>query len=605
LPEVYYQPGEELTSLTTPSSASYVEQSNSVEITSIEKADNLITLLASIVNIPTINLVGLEHLEALATDNTITAVVDSNDEITKVTLSINGELIGEDIEAPYQFDFSSSEISQGLATIDVAAYTEKAKGATTLSVLKLPSEVSLMAINLTNDDTLEQTLDNFLKPVLRMTDVAKVPPDMIPAIFVISHNYELLTNEQFNRLVEYVNSGGHLYYENTDWYFNRALINTQWQALGIESTSKWSQTAAIISGIEGSIVADLSYSTPEGYFLFNELTATASNNAGVNNLWQTDDGNFSHAVSHTIEQSKIIATTGKYSWLPNSLSMPVMSQYLDFFGLDNAAKPVEITIESDSEESFTEGDHTIVFTISRSYDNGTDSSVNITIESDNTIEGADYLALESNQVSFASGELNTTIELTLLDNLKVDGDKELYVTLSGDNIDDNNASNTSAYIFIEDNEHRGALQFKESSVAIAENSDSFTVTVQRIGGVDEQIDFTIASINGTAIAGTDYQEISETLTFEQYDTEKTFTIYITDNSSYAVDKTFSLEISSDYLTGVLSQITVTINNDEPAPIPVVPVTAEKSSSGGATSLVLFLLLLVGGYRYRASINRRE
>jgi len=595
--ELYFQPEEELTSLTTPSSASYVEQNASVEIKAIEKTDALMSMTASIVNIPKITLSGLKHLEAISDNNTLIANIDSVDAITKVALYINNELIGEDIEAPYQFSFLSSEIAQGGITIVAEAYTATSKGSTTLQAFKLPNELSLMVINLTNDDALANTLDNFLKPVLRMSDVAIVSPSDIPAIFVVAHDNELLNDEQFNRLVEYVSSGGHLYYENTNWYFNRALINAQWQALGIEATTRWSQNPATISGIDGSIVADLSYLTPEDYFLFNELAATAENQQGISKLWQTSDGNFSNTVSNVINQSKVIATTGEYSWLPSSLSMPVMANYLGFFDLDNSMKPVSITIEAKGDEYYVEGEHKLEFMITRSYDNGSDDNITLNIESENAIEGIDYVALASNSITFAAGELSKTVELTLLDDLKVDGDKELYVTISGDNVVIDEQNSDRSYVYIADNEHRGALQFKVSTISVAENAGSYSFTVQRIGGVDDQIEFTLTSNNGTAIAGTDYQSINSTLTFEQYDVESTFELTIMDNNSYDVDKNFYLNISSDYLTGVQSQITVIINNDEAAPVPAPPV-AEKSSSGGASYLLIYLLLLMTGCRYR-------
>jgi len=596
--ELYFQAEDELTSLTTPSSTSYVERNASVEIKTIQKSDSLISMAASIVSIPTITLSGLKHLEALADNNTLIANIDSVDAITKVALYVNGELINEDFEAPYQFNLLSTGVLPGNVNIVVEAYTATAKGITSLQGLKLPDETALIVVNLTNDDTLAQTLDYFLKPVLRMSDIAIVTPDDIPAIFVVAHNHNSLTDEQFSRLINYVNLGGHLYYENTDWYFDRSAINTQWRDFGIQATTRWSQAPATISGLQGSIVEGLSYSTPEGYFLVNELESYW-NNGKTNNLWQTSDRNFSNTISNEIASSKIIATTGKYSWFPHSLALPVMSKYLDFFGLDSAVKPVSITMESRADEHYLEGEHTLEFVVARSYDNGTDSSANFTIESDNAVEGIDYAALASNTIVFTAGELSKTIELTLLDDLKVDGDKELYITLSGDDVISEELYDTRAYIYIEDNEHRGALQFKVSSMSIAENSGTYSVTVTRIGGVDEQIEFTLSSKDGTAMAGTDYQEVNKTLVFEQYDVEKTFELSVIDNNSYAVDKSFSLEISSDYLTGVQSSMTITINNDEAAPKPVTPV-AEKSSSGGASYLLLYLLLLISGCRYKSA-----
>ena len=602
--DLYYQAGDEFTSLTTPSSASYVERNASVEVKAIEKTDAVINLSAGIVNIPKIKLSGLSHLEALSNENTINVTVDSADPINKVTLQVNGQLIDQDIEAPYQFTLPSSNISQGSVTIEVAAFTATAtgKGTTTLSALKLPNETALIVVNLTNNDTLTATLDNFLKPVLRLSDIPVVSPDDIPAIFVV-HNSEPLNDKQFTRLVDYVNLGGNLYYENSEWLFNRALTNEQWQSFGIQATSLWSQSAATISGVDNSIVAGLSYPTPEGYFLFNELAATPNNSEGVNNLWQTDDGNFSYAVTNTINQSKVIASTGRYSWLAASLNMSVIGKYLSFFDLDNSVRPVSIIIEAQSSDWYMENQKEVKFFLARSYDNGNNSSVNIVIESENAIEDVDYAPLASSNIEFSAGELSKTIVLTLLDDLKADGDKELYFTISGDDVISEVETETRAYLHIRDDENRGALQFKDNSVVVAENAESFNVIIERIGGSDDQIEFTLQSIDGSAIAGSDYQAIHENFVFEQGVGQMSLLIKVTDNASYAEDKNFVLELTSDYLTGVQSTITVTIYNDEADPesaVPIVPATPtkEKSSSGGTSYLLLYLLLLISGYRLK-------
>ena len=600
LSELYYQPGDELTTMTAPSSTSYVERDASVEIKSIEKTNTVISLSASIANVPKVQLSGLSYLEALADEHPLSVTVESNDVINKVTLQVNGELIDQDIEAPYHFILPSINIPQGTVNIEVTAYTNTAKGTATLSVLKLPNETALMVVNLSSSDALGKTLDNFLKPVFRLSDVPIVSPDDVPAMFIL-HSTDLLSNEQLDRLVSYFKLGGHLYYENTGWFFNRALINAQWKNFGITATNRSERKTGIVSGSKGSVVAGLAYDTPpEGYFLFSELAAATTNSEEVNNLWQMHGVNFSHAVTNTLVQSKIIATTMDYSWFPSSLTIPVMSRYLDFFGLDNEVRPVSIIIAGQTTDSYLEGDHKVEFFIERSFDNGSNSNVTVTIESENAIEGIDYTALPSNELIFSAGELSKTVELILLDDLKADGDKELYVILTGDDVISEEQNETRAYLQIKDDERRGALQFKENSMGVAENSESFHVIIERIDGLDAQIEFTIKSIDNTAIAGVDYQTINETFTFEQNVTEKSLLFHVIDNNSYAEDKSFTLELTSDHLTEVQSQVIVTIHNDEAKPEPEVAITPvkEQSSSGGASYLLLYLLLLISGYRLR-------
>jgi M6 family metalloprotease-like protein len=595
----YYQPEHEFTSISSPSSQSYTPMNAAVEIKNIQKTATNISLSASIVNVPEITLSGIQYFEALSTENLITASVTSLDAVVKVSLFANDVLVADDATAPYQFNLSSVDIDEGQVIIRAEALTANAKGVTELISLKLPSVPSLLVVDFGNDIQLAEGLKLFKKPVVELTDVPIVSAENAPAMFIISERYAdsvSLTDEQFSRIQNYIGQGGHIYYENTGWYFERTEINELWQQLGIVATHQWSQDETTITGTSDSVVAGLSYSTIASWFLLNELTA-AEGVTTVKNLWDIESAGFSHAVTNTIGSAEIIATTGQFSWLPNGLTTDVLKRYLDYFELDSSLKPSVVSIDlASASNNFIEGESIATFELTRTFDDNSDSAVTISVVSDNAVIDQDYTSLESPYITFLPNELLKVITLTLKDDLLADGDKDLFVTLEGENVDVNNSQ---AHIFIEDNESRGEIQFSQNTLTVQENVSSYDITIERIGGSDDQIEFTVKSNNASAIAGTDYTAIDETLTFDVGDTIKTISLSIINNTVYANDKNFAIELTSEHLVNNAQTLTVTINNDDDAPV----VTEKKSSGGGgAISLLAYLLMLVSWYRLQTLHN---
>jgi len=586
--EHYYQPGHELTTLTTPSSRGYIDREAAVEIKSIIKNDQTISLTAGIVSVPQISLSGIEHLENLSSQNVITATVTSVDSVAKVLLYANDVLVGEDNEAPYEFNLSSDDLAVGSVKIKAEAYTESAMGIAELSSLKLPNEASLVVVNLSNSNELTETLEIFQKPVIELTGVPIVMPENVPAMFILSSTStqsSKLTEQQFSRINDYIIAGGHVYYENTAWYWQRNEINEQWSQFGIMATWSWSQTVTNISGAIDSVVSGLSYPTPSGWFLISELSAVEGFTS-VKNLWDVDGADFSHAVTNVVGDAKIIATSGRFSWLPPVLRTEVLGRYLDFLGLDSAMKPSLVSIQPMDTNFYGESDVSVNYRLSRIYNDGTSSEVSLSVVSENALPELDYLPFESTQISFLPEELSKIVSLTLKDDSVADGDKELFITITGENVDPE-ASNS--YLFIQDNESRGEIQFSQNSLTVNENAGSFNATITRLNGSDDKIEVNIKTVNGTALAGTDFSAIDIDLTFEAGEIEKVVTIDVIDNSIYATNKNFAIELISEHLMTSYQNLSVTINNDEQPPAP----PKEKSSSGGGSFayFTLFMFLV--------------
>ena len=80
----------------------------------------------------------------------------------------------------------------------------------------------------------------------------------------------------------------------------------------------------------------------------------------------------------------------------------------------------------------------------------------------------------------------------------------------------------------------------------------------------------MASSNGTAIAGTDYTEINQTITFAEGETSKTVSIASIEDTTTESDETFTLTLMASSTDTVPAQITdgsatVTITDDDVDP----------------------------------------
>ncbi len=104
-------------------------------------------------------------------------------------------------------------------------------------------------------------------------------------------------------------------------------------------------------------------------------------------------------------------------------------------------------------------------------------------------------------------------------------------------------STTSTFFFAA--EQPGCLQFTTTSYEVSETGMTATITVTRTNGSDGPVTVDYATSNGTAVAGTDYTAASGTLTFENGETSKTFTVQLApDDTEPEASKTINLTLSS-------------------------------------------------------------
>jgi hypothetical protein len=109
----------------------------------------------------------------------------------------------------------------------------------------------------------------------------------------------------------------------------------------------------------------------------------------------------------------------------------------------------------------------------------------------------------------------------------------------------------------------GSLQLSSSGYSVAQSAGSLTVTVNRTGGSSGAVSVAYETINGSAIAGTDYTPASGTLQWADGNAAaKTFSVPVSNAAAFSGSKTFSVTISSPTGGATLSTpstATATIN----------------------------------------------
>ncbi len=90
----------------------------------------------------------------------------------------------------------------------------------------------------------------------------------------------------------------------------------------------------------------------------------------------------------------------------------------------------------------------------------------------------------------------------------------------------------------------GTLQYSQSAYSVYENKGSAPITVNRVGGTMGTVTVKYATNGGSATPGTDYTPVSGTLTFNDGETSKSFSVPVMDDGIYGSNEIVFLNLSS-------------------------------------------------------------
>ena len=190
------------------------------------------------------------------------------------------------------------------------------------------------------------------------------------------------------------------------------------------------------------------------------------------------------------------------------------------------------------------------FTVSLSQSSPTDTVVSYTV-SGTANGGTDYTAL-SGTVTVLAGQTSAIIDVSVLDDLLLDSDETVIVTLSGTNnslitVDENNNTDTvtimdeDRLVSIVANDDLG----NEDSTPI--DNGQFTVSLTRATSTDTVVSYTVS---GTANGGTDYTALSGTVTVLAGQNSASIDVSVLDDLLLDSDETVIVTLTSTNDTNI-------------------------------------------------------
>ncbi|MDB6027342.1 MAG: hypothetical protein JWM68_3565, partial [Verrucomicrobiales bacterium] len=202
--------------------------------------------------------------------------------------------------------------------------------------------------------------------------------------------------------------------------------------------------------------------------------------------------------------------------------------------------------------NIAESGKTVLVTVART--GGTSAvGVNFTTTNGTATAGVDYLATNGT-LAFASGVLSKTFSVPILDDTTAEGNETVLLSLSNPTGLGTLGLRSNAMVTILDNEFGGTLSFLATNFNVSETNALATITVARSNGLANGVTIHYATTAGSATEGSDYTNVSGTLTFKTNETKKTFTIPITDDSAPEGNESVNLLLSEPTGGGSLGKL---------------------------------------------------
>ncbi|MFH0770388.1 MAG: Calx-beta domain-containing protein [Candidatus Peregrinibacteria bacterium] len=189
---------------------------------------------------------------------------------------------------------------------------------------------------------------------------------------------------------------------------------------------------------------------------------------------------------------------------------------------------------------------TLIVTLVRT--GGTTGQVTVKYQMANgTAQGGTHYTMVSDVVTFAAGEATKTFAVGVVDNTDINGNKTFTLSLNTPTGGAAIGDPASAVVTIGDDEigapTAGALQFSKSTFTALKADKKATVLVNRVGGTVGTVTVNFATVDDSAVAGLDYTAASGTITFLPGESQKMFTVVVSETST-KTDARFAVNLAS-------------------------------------------------------------
>ena len=217
-----------------------------------------------------------------------------------------------------------------------------------------------------------------------------------------------------------------------------------------------------------------------------------------------------------------------------------------------------------------ETDPSVTLTVNRQL--GTQGQITVdyavaTVGTDSATSPDDYIA-DAGTLTFADGENVKTITVTLADDDVFEGTEVFSVTLS--NVINGAVLGTQAQtkVSIQDNEfdnQPGTFFFSAVNYNVDEGAGTLDVTIIRSFGAAGIVTVDVASTDGSAAAGADFNAVSQTLQFAEGERNQIFTLTILEDQEIENDEALTLRLSNPANGAILGNpqsVTVIIGDND-------------------------------------------
>lgn len=217
-------------------------------------------------------------------------------------------------------------------------------------------------------------------------------------------------------------------------------------------------------------------------------------------------------------------------------------------------------------------------------------SVQVGVGNLTAVSPADYTAAIATALVFTPGETIKTVPLTLFEDVLVEGEEQVQLTLSNVMSSSLLAPQTATFTIL-DNDSYPMVQFSSGSYAVEEAAGEATVTVELTKPFYEAVTVGYGTSNGSAVSGSDYTAKSGTLTFAAGQVLATFTVPIVDDGVIETTETVSLLLQNPNRATLGSPRTATIGIVDNDALPQVAFTGATKTVGEDEGFVSLSVVL--------------
>jgi CSLREA domain-containing protein len=231
-------------------------------------------------------------------------------------------------------------------------------------------------------------------------------------------------------------------------------------------------------------------------------------------------------------------------------------------------------------------------------------------------EGQTYLGSVPNAATDANGHLSFTFHPDLSHAPGMTVGKVITATATSTGASSSTSEFSVCFPVSDGSSGAGDIQFESATYTVAENvggSHTADINLIRVGGSNGSISAQFTTSNGTATAGADYTNASQTVTFLEGEQNKTITVTITDDSIYEGNETVNLSLGSSSINAAQPDDAVapaadphaavlTIIENDSAPTFAINANVTHAEGNTGTTSFVFTITKTGSAALNATVD---